>query len=35
MLQNELLTYYFELKLQVRKKENIFLELLGGRDFNP
>jgi len=43
MLQNKFPTFYFELKLQVRKMENIFLEwdmsatceLLRGRDFNP
>jgi len=37
MLQNKLLTFYVELKLQVRRMENILAtcELLRGRDFNP
>jgi len=37
MLQNKLLTFYFELKLQVRRMENISAtcESLRGRDFNP
>jgi len=36
MLRNKLLTFYFELKLQVRKMENISLtEICRLRDFKP